>query len=121
MAQLEEVLRPKVAAWAMDHLGYRAETGVLDLLDIDEDQAVEQYGEDLGTKVARLVVVVDTETTEVWPASLDGPAEYATSGSVSLFDDRYGSGRRFVCSAKVNGEDLPELPPIVEWVDRIKD
>jgi len=95
---------------------------MLDILGINWEQAIVRYGDDLGDKIARLTVFINTEIVELWPASDQGPAEDTTSGYLSVEESGTDDGRAFIricCQALISGDDPPDLPPLAKWIHRV--
>jgi hypothetical protein len=120
--QLDAVINGKIKTWVESNLNGYAETGVLDLMDIDEDEAIERYGPEIGGFMARLVITVQSDTVELSPAvyegPLAGPAEYDTGGHVMVIDIGRHGRRTVVASSMFSGTDPPVLPPFSSWVEK---
>ena len=97
---------------------------MLDLLDIDEDTAIERYGPEIGSFMARLVVTVQSDTVQLSPdvyeGPLAGPAEYDTGGHVLVVDlDSEGRGvSRIVASSMFSDTDPPKMSQFSSWTDK---
>jgi len=118
--RLDAVIDGKIKDWVEDNLNGYADAELLELLDMDEDQAIEQYGPEIGDRIARMTLTVTSDTVEVSPDTyegpLAGPAEYDTGGHVMVIDEGRDGERKVVASAMFTGTDPPELPPFSAWV-----
>ncbi|MDA8342070.1 MAG: hypothetical protein M0007_07600 [Actinomycetota bacterium] len=82
---------------------------MLEVLDIDEDEAVRLYGEERGSWLSRLDVDIESSKTQspaVLTGPLAGPAEEQTVGTVEI---RGAENGQAVLSATFSEEDLPEV------------
>lgn len=124
--QLDSVIDGKIQTWVEANLNGYAESGVLDLLDIDEDTAIERYGPEIGSFIARLVVTVQSDTVQLSPdvyeGPLAGPAEYDTGGHVLVVElDAEGRGwSRIVASSMFSGTDPPKLSQFSSWTRSLR-
>jgi len=123
---VQDGVRDLTGRWLRDEAPYRSTAGdgsdyatydLLEVLDIDEDEAVSRYGAARGAWLSRLEVNIQSSTRRspaVLSGPLAGPDEDETTGTVEVWDADAEYGTAVLASSRFSSDDEPEISGLLE-------
>jgi hypothetical protein len=125
-AAVQDGIRGLTRRWLGDEVPDRSTAGdgsdygtyvLLEVLDIDEDEAIRRYGAARGAWLGRLEVNIQSSSRRspaVSSGLLAGPDEEETTGTVEVWDADAEYGTAVLASSRFSSDDDPEIGGLLE-------